>query len=114
MNTLPHRVTRLMLLALALGLSVGAHAKTVCDLPKAQVMSDVKTRLLDRYQNNPDLQRNQYQAAERDFDALCSSISVLTPQGQAALLDLTRRYYPSVSLIKSFYEASLNPQNKLN
>ena len=91
------------LLTLATALPAGAQAKTLCDLPKAKVLTDLQTRLDERYPTSEGIRQAQYKAAIDDFDALCRS--PLPPRGREVLADLTTRHYPSVTLIRSFYES---------
>lgn len=84
-----------------------AHAENLCDMPKSKVMNDIKRRLQDRYPTSDRLQQAQYQAALRDYEALCSNAA--SPRSRELLNDLTHRHYPAVSLIKSFYESLMDP-----
>ena len=92
------------LLSLVVSLPASAaQASTLCELPKEKVLADLSVRLDDRYPTNEGIRKAQIKAADQDYDALCSN--PIPPGNQKVLAELTKRHYPSVTLIRSFYES---------
>lgn len=96
------------LITLAPALPAGAQAKPIslCELPKNKVMADLQYRLDNRYPSSDMIRVAQYRAAESDYEALCARS--FTAHDRELLAELTARHYPSVTLIRSFYESLLN------